>query len=251
MRLLWLADSLRSAGLKVSPVPGWETRGRTLGFDPRVIVDHHTAGRVGYDAPSLGICTNGRTGIPGPLCNILTARSGVVHVVASGISNNAGKGGYPRFGASHNRHTIGHEVEHAGRLELERINLDQLEVAALVDATICRRMRWDETRCVAHKEWAQPPGRKTDPVWSQDDHVGRVGLLLRPPRPSPPGGFMAAVVDLSGIIAYVDLCYEAAGRAAGNDPEGRRFWVRSAAQAADPWPVFDQMWGLLMAPPGE
>lgn len=244
MRLLWLVDALRSAGLTVSPVVGWEGRGRATGFDPRIIVDHHTAGAVGSPHPSLGICINGRRGLPGPLCNVLTDRQGVVHVIASGISNNAGEGSWPRFGATHNRHTIGHEVEHAGVLALERINLDQLEVAARVDAAICRQMQWDETRCVAHREWA--PLRKTDPIWSQDDHVGRVGRILRPPRPTFPGAqIMAATVDLAGVVAYVDLCYEAAGRTPGDDAEGRRYWVESAARAADAWPVLDQMWALL------
>ena len=247
MRLLWLVDSLRSVGLNVVPVSGWEARGRALGYDPRLIVDHHTAGGVGSNAPSLDICTHGRKGpnpVVGPLCNILTGRDGTVFVIASGISNNAGEGGYPRLGASHNRHTIGHEVEHAGRLDLERINLDQLEVVALVDAVICREMRWDATHCVAHKEWA--PGRKTDPIWSQDDHVGRVANLLNPPaRPDPPGGHMAAVLTMTEISRYVNDCYDAAEREPGSDLPGRRFWVAEASKAADPWPTLDYMWGLL------
>lgn len=244
MRLLWLVDSLKSAGLNVSPVKGWETRGSGFRFDPRVIVDHHTASRVGVDAPSLGVVVNGRPGIPAPLCNILTSRSGVVHVVASGISNNAGKGGYPSFEASYNRHTIGHEVEHAGVLTIEPVNPAQLEVVALVDATICRRMKWHASRCVAHKEWASPPGRKTDPVWPQDGHRARVAALLQPPQT---GDDMPATIDLAGLVAYVDLAYAKAGRTPGEDLEGRLYWVDSAARSADPWGVLDQMRDLLAA----
>lgn len=51
--------------------------------------------------------------------------------------------------------------------------------------------------------------------------------------------------DLTGIILYVDRCYEAAGRPEGNDLPGRRYWTATAAKAADPWPVLDQMWALL------
>lgn len=241
-RLLWLVDELRSAGLTVSPVDGWGQRGKA-DIAPKLIVDHHTAGPVGSPAPSLGICTNGRGGlrpVAGPLCNILTGRDGTVHVIASGTSNNAGRGSYPRLGASHNRDTVGHEIEHTGNIRTEPINVDQLEVAAAVDAVICRHYGWDAAHCVAHKEWA--PGRKTDPVWSQADHVGRVHRLLKPP---PPFGAPMATVDLTGIIVYVDRCYQAAGRPEGNDLPGRRYWVATAAKAADPWPVLDQMWALL------
>ena len=245
VRLAWLVDELRTVGLTVAPVDGWETRGRA-DIDPKVIVDHHTAGPLGSPAPSLDICVNGRRGllaVPGPLCNILTGRDGTVHVIAAGTSNNAGRGSYPRLGASHNRDTVGHEIEHTGNIHTEPINLTQLEVAAMVDAVICHHYRWGADHCVGHKEWA--PGRKTDPVWSQADHVGRVADYLKPPPPPPPFGDIMATADLSGIITYVDRCYQAAGRPPDNDLPGRRYWVATASKATDPWPVLDQMWALL------
>jgi hypothetical protein len=172
MRLDWLADELHDAGVVVRPVDGWEKRGRAVGYSPRVIVDHHTAGPLRGSAPSLGICVNGRTDVPGPLCNILTGRDGEAYVIASGRSNNAGKGGAPQWDATSNRHTIGHEIEHTGNLATEPVNTKQLDVAALVDATICTRLGWGAGRCIAHKEWA--PGRKIDPIWSQHAHRKRV-----------------------------------------------------------------------------
>lgn len=175
-RLLWLVDVLHDAGLVVKPVDGWENRGSALRYDPRVIVDHHTAGPLGRSAPSLKICVDGRPGLSGPLCNLLTGRGGEVYVIASGISNNAGKGAAPQWEASHNRHTIGHEIEHTGDLDTEPLNGEQLEVASRVDAAICRHLGWDAGRCVAHREWA--PGRKVDPVWSQDAHRARVARDL-------------------------------------------------------------------------
>lgn len=175
-RLLWLADALSDAGLNVQPQPGWEKRGKSRRYNPRVIVDHHTAGPVRGSAPSLGVCITGRPGVPGPLCNILTGRDGEVYVIASGRSNNAGRGGAPQWGATHNRHTIGHEVEHAGNLALEPLNGKQLEVIATVDAMICAHLQWGAGRCVAHREWA--PGRKIDPIWSQSAHRARVAQIV-------------------------------------------------------------------------
>lgn len=42
MRLTWLADVLRAAGLPVHEMDGWRTRGIDR-FDPIGVVLHHTA----------------------------------------------------------------------------------------------------------------------------------------------------------------------------------------------------------------
>ena len=221
-RLVWLADELEAAGLDVRGVPGWETRGRSVGFDPRCIIDHHTAGAVGRPNPSLNIVTHGRPGVPGPLCNILVGRDSVCWVIAAGISNNAGEGQWAPHDATRNSHTIGHEVEHAGRLELEPVNLDQLWTAAIVDSVICRRFGWTSDRCVAHKEWA--PSRKIDPVWSQSAHRSRVAQLLSPPAAITQG----VPVDLEQAVNIVRQAYL---DARGNVPirvdggESYTFWV--------------------------
>jgi hypothetical protein len=51
--LTWLPDVLKFAGLKVSLVPGWETRGR--GDVGRIVgvICHHTAGSRDGNMPSL------------------------------------------------------------------------------------------------------------------------------------------------------------------------------------------------------
>ena len=59
--------------------------------------------------------------------------------------------------------------------------------------------------------------------------------------------------DLSGIIAYVDLAYSAAGRPPNNDPVGRLSWVNKAWSSPDPKAVIRGMveqlglkpWGTL------
>jgi hypothetical protein len=71
---------------------GYSTRGRG---DLRPVGNllHHTASsRRSGDSGALGICTNGRSDLPGPLCNMHVSRSGVITVVALGLANHAGKG---------------------------------------------------------------------------------------------------------------------------------------------------------------
>src|SRR5256885_4462557 len=65
--LTWLPEVLENAGLKVAEQPGWRTRGhRDLG-QIRRLLSHHTAGPTAGNKPRLGIVTNGRPGLAGPL----------------------------------------------------------------------------------------------------------------------------------------------------------------------------------------
>lgn len=64
MRDTLIASKLRGAGLKVVEVAGWQNRGSD-NFNPKGFVWHHTAGPAKGNAPSLAICTNGRSGLPG------------------------------------------------------------------------------------------------------------------------------------------------------------------------------------------
>lgn len=100
-------------GVAVVEIDGWQTRGRTYAtFNPHGTVNHHTAGPRTGDEPSLGICINGRSDLPGPLCNVHQARSDHVNLVAAGIANHAGGGGW--MGLSGNQSVWGLEVEHCG-----------------------------------------------------------------------------------------------------------------------------------------
>ncbi|MEO5837776.1 MAG: peptidoglycan-binding protein, partial [Acidimicrobiales bacterium] len=89
MRDTAIAQRLRNAGLKVVEVDGWLTR-VSDSFDARGLVDHHTAGGRTGNAPSLNICINGRSDLPGPLCNVLIGRDGTCYVIAAGRANHAG-----------------------------------------------------------------------------------------------------------------------------------------------------------------
>jgi len=110
-RALWLADALRAEGVTVVEEPGWRDRGNPT-FSPKGVICHHTAGPARGDAPSLGTCINGRPGLPGPLCQIVLARSGTAHVIASGRANHAGAGGWR--GLTGNTSVFGIEAENTG-----------------------------------------------------------------------------------------------------------------------------------------
>ena len=157
-RALWLPQVLRDAGLVVVEEPGWTTRGSAV-FAPRWQLFHHTASHAGANAPSLGIVTGGRPDLAGPLCEILVARDGTCHVVASGRANHAGAGRYPD-GTTGNSLSIGWECENSGIGEPwpER----QLDAIARGQAAVCRHLGQPASTVIYHRTYA--PGRKIDPA---------------------------------------------------------------------------------------
>lgn len=166
-RLYWLASVLRSAGLPVREVGGWEQRGYNDFGDVRGVLLHHTAGSVSGNYPSESVVVNGRSGLSGPLANLGLARDGTWIVVAAGRANHAGTGYVSWCGRDNgNQHLIGIEAESTGRGDWTQAQLDNYPrgVAALLGAA-----RLGSSRAIGHKEWA--PTRKIDPYgWPGDMH---------------------------------------------------------------------------------
>lgn len=158
MRALWLADKLRAHGLEVVEHDGWRERGKP-GLQPMVVVAHHTAGAAKGDAPSLKLCIDGRADLAGPLCHVLLARSGTCHVIASGIANHAGAGGW--MGSTGNSSALGIEAEHTG-LPTELWPPNQLVAYHKACAALLDGIGKNERFVCGHKEWA--PKRKVDPI---------------------------------------------------------------------------------------
>lgn len=152
---LGIADTLRATGLKVVEVDGWQKRGGDV-FDPVGVVVHHTASAPGKDAPSLNICINGRSDLPGPLCHVLLARSGICHVIAAGRANHAGEGGWA--GHSGNRYWFGIEAENDGVGE----PWPDVQLDAFITATRALAALSSKGLVCGHKEYA--PTRKIDPT---------------------------------------------------------------------------------------
>lgn len=163
MKALWLADVLRGAGLTVVEQPGWKTRGRGDFTAIRGVVCHHTAGPRNGNAPSLGIVTNGREGLPGPLSQLVLGRDGTYFVVASGKSNHAGPGKWQGVVAG-NSQMIGIEAENTGLMNDQPWPGVQVDAYVRGVAAILKHIKVDAVMACGHKEYALPKGRKPDPT---------------------------------------------------------------------------------------
>lgn len=180
-----IIDFLRAEGLTVIETNGWRTRGSET-FDPHGSVNHHTAAGAGL-APSLGICINGRSDLPGPLCNVLQSRQvdgeglDVVYLVAAGRANHAGSGGWK--GLAGNSKVWGLEVEHRGTVA-EPFSIKRMETAIRVHVAFAKCSRFDASTVCQHREWA--PTRKIDFVAAEvDAGVFRRVIANRLAAPAP------------------------------------------------------------------
>jgi N-acetylmuramoyl-L-alanine amidase-like protein len=157
-----LADTLRSRGLKVVEVPGWQTRSRPASagsFNPVGQLWHHTGSK---DTNPLSIADDrdyaewlaeiGRSDLAAPLCQTSVGRDGTVYVCAAGRGNHAGsaKASGPIAAGDGNALYVGHECQNTGT---EGWPKSQYEAMVLLGAT----MAVDVLHCSAqaqrgHKE---------------------------------------------------------------------------------------------------
>lgn len=173
-----LIRELRNHGVIVKKVKGWKTRGHPGTFDPRAHCNHHTgSNRDSGPAPALGIVTFGRSDLPGPLSNFVTARNGVLYIVAAGRCYHAGYGG-PWHGIpkdSGNSYMTSNEIENDGRGE--PYSEKQMRIVAILDACLLKKMKRTVFMDGSHKEWA--PDRKIDPTFDMNKHRARVKARMR------------------------------------------------------------------------
>lgn len=175
--LTWLPDVLKSAGLKVALVEGWETRGRGDMHAVRGVICHHTAGpRVG-NMPSLAIIRDGRPDLPGPLSQLGLGRDGTYYVVAAGRSNHAGPGKWLEF-TSGNSDFIGIEAENTGRTNDFPWPAVQVDAYQRGVAAILKHVGRGVECCAGHREWALPQGRKPDPTLDMDGFRSSVSSIM-------------------------------------------------------------------------
>jgi hypothetical protein len=187
VRLDWLADELRAAGLTVIEHDGWETR-TMRPFDqfmPVGLLNHHTAGSsVLTNYPDPPYWSNRRLEAS---CNITIRGDGTVAVLNAGWAHDSGNGdkkvlaavradraapkpsdtyvdgkpGGVNPGVSGNRYYIDIEVQHLGNGD--PIVPAQRMALIATNAVICRHMAWDPRfRLIGHREWTR---RKVDPRW--------------------------------------------------------------------------------------
>ncbi|HKP35361.1 MAG TPA: N-acetylmuramoyl-L-alanine amidase [Pyrinomonadaceae bacterium] len=199
-KLTWLPDVLKNAGLKVSPVAGWETRGLGNVGDIFGIICHHTGVRNPnkLNMPTLKSLRDGRkaepglAALPGPLAQLGLGRDGTYYIIAAGRAAHAGKGSYK--GVSGNLRFIGIEAENFGNQAVDPWPAIQLEAYQRGVAAILKFLGKDSSFCCGHKEYA--PGRKSDPNLNMNDFRAAVdGFmagaepahdLIPPVEPAPP-----------------------------------------------------------------
>jgi hypothetical protein len=186
--LLWMPQVLLAAKCPVAEQVGWRLRGRAEFGEFKGIMIHHTAGPAKGNAPSLGVVTDGRSDLPGPLCNLLQGRDGTFYAVAAGRANHAGAGSWHGV-TSGNSTTIGIECENTGlpadspwpEVQMQRLAMG---VAAMLDYG-----KLPTIMVMGHREYATPKGRKIDPLFDMNAFRARVdgyrnGAAPRPPVPA-------------------------------------------------------------------
>jgi len=220
-----LADTLRSVGLTVIEVPGWETRGG-FDFDPRGVVLHHTATAGTADK----LLRDGRTGLSGPLCNWSTERDGRVKLFAAGTANHAGRdwsGNPARLWTppgTRNRHVYGDEAINTGvGQEWPAVQLDSMVLAA---AAVSRHHGWAAEHTVAHFEWAGR--RKIDPAFiaprlTMDQLRNRISLVLHRPSPSRPEPDGDQPMTITEYLEWIYWTHN--DQNLKPDYDGRMFWT--------------------------
>lgn len=196
-----LADVLRSAGLRVVEVTGWQTRGyrREIGntgiyrsdlLGVESIITHHTATprSVAGDYPTLNTVRDGRSDVAGPLSQLGLGRGGTWYVIAAGYANHTG--------ATHhewqsNSYAVGIEAEAAGTGDVRDWPQAQIDSYVRGVAALAKHYRVPVERVQGHKEIAAPTGRKTDPSFD----MGAFRSMVRSVENKNPGGFLMALND--------------------------------------------------------
>jgi hypothetical protein len=183
--LTWLPEVLKGAGLKVSLVDGWEDRGRGDVGRIKGILCHHTAGPKTGNMPSLDILINGRDDLPGPLAQLGLARDGTYFVIAAGKCNHAGRGKWKGV-TNGNTNFIGIEAENTGLPDDSPWPRAQMDAYHRGAAAILKHIGQPVDFCAGHKEYALPPGRKSDPDFDMVAFRASVAAIMSGTAPEPP-----------------------------------------------------------------
>ena len=191
--LTWLPEVLEDAGLRVAEQPGWRTRGRGEMGAIKGVMCHHTVGSPNGIMPSLGVITNGRRDLPGPLSQLGLGRDGTYFVVAAGRANHAGGGMWQGISTG-NSSFIGIEAEHTGQPG-DPWPAVQLDAYRRGVAAILAKIGANPIMCCAHKEYALPQGRKTDPRFDMNDFRTQIAAIMAGTAPAP---IVIPAVDAAG-----------------------------------------------------
>lgn len=223
VKLLWLADELRAAGLTVVEHAGWRDRVIPGSWSPRFGVVHATAGpRSQPDADQIAIVRDGRKDLPGPIGVACVDHGGRWHVLGAGRCNTTIAGTAGPYKGLGNTYALGVEACNDNRGEpWPRV---QYESYYRGWAAICRRLGWTERNLVGHKE--HTPGHKTDPSFDMDQFRRDVARVLAGGEEDP----MAALTDAEKKKLFNELhdiwyiLWQGATKADGTRTDSRAYW---------------------------
>lgn len=182
--LTWLPDVLQRAGLKISEVADWRTRGRAEMGRVRGVMVHHTVGAATGNMPSLNVLMQGRVDLKGPLAQLGLGRDGTFYIIAAGRANHAGAGEWQGI-TTGNSSFIGIEAENSGTVNdvWPDVQMDALRRGV---AAILQHIGADSSMVCGHKEYALPTGRKPDPLWEMAPFRESVAALMATGVPAAP-----------------------------------------------------------------
>jgi hypothetical protein len=94
-----LLDAMRHHGVRTKEYSGWRTR-RHGSLDPHVIIVHDSVTGSMSDERAANFCLAGRSDLAGPLYSCLIGKDGTAHLIAHGLTWNAGSGNGDRLAAA-------------------------------------------------------------------------------------------------------------------------------------------------------
>lgn len=192
MPILWLADALTEAGVTVVEEGDWRNRSAGADFAPIGVLWHHTAGPVTSAEnphPSLGICIDGRSDLPGPLCHAVVDFNGVFHLVSANRANHAGASGGsgPIPAGDGNTLMVGWEIDYAGDQSgtggpKQEMSPAQYDASLKATAAVLKRLGRDAQHARGHRETST--SGKIDPSFVNLDTMRADVAKLLPPPPA-------------------------------------------------------------------
>lgn len=139
---------MEAHGIRVDEYQGCYSRGNGQTSAYEGIVNHHTGSDYGT---GLSVLLNGRSDLPGPLCNVCTWPDGHQTLIAAHPGNHAGASGGRSMGPlpttrSFNKRVWGNEIMYPGAKAMTR---EQYRAAIIGSAVVCAILRRPNT------EWAR------------------------------------------------------------------------------------------------
>lgn len=190
MKISWLPDVLKEAGVEYVEEGDWLNRSSGADFEPIGVLWHHTAATSSAENPhpALDICINGRPDLSGPLCQALVDFNGVFHLIAANRANHAGESGGsgPIPAGDGNTLMVGWEIDYAGDHGAggpqQEMTQAQYDASVKATAAVLKKLGRDATHARGHRETST--SGKIDPSYIDLDAMRADVAKLLPPPPA-------------------------------------------------------------------